>query len=378
MAAPEGVKTVGVEGADVARAVDAAAVELGVDRARVRYDIDMAHFRNNDGGSVARRTVRVVAWVGEGDAPARPARPAETAPREPRPQADEPRQQEAREERRDDRGDRPERGDRPDRGDRGGRDRQPRGDRDSARAPRPPRPPREPRLAAEGSDGDDSRKPERVRSPAAGVTDASTRAESWFNTLLNHMGIQGTVAGTGEEGRVHLSVAAERAGRLVGKRGATLGAVRHLLALVLQRDFGELVVDVDIADDRPQGERQTQREDREPREAREPRPPRERDSREARPPREENRRDDADGGGAGERGRYAAENLQKLARRAAEKARESGKSITINLELNSYDRRLVHLEIAEIPGVRSQSEEKTIADASGREVVRKFVQVIPE
>jgi predicted RNA-binding protein Jag len=199
-----------------------------------------------------------------------------------------------------------------------------------------------------------------MRSPAAGQTDASNAAEAWFSGLLQHMGVTGTVVGTGEEGRVHLAVAAERAGRLVGKRGATLGAIRHLLGLVLARAYGELLVDVDIADDRPVSERTSSRRD-EPRHE----------------PRETTENGEA-GDRGGERGRYAPEKLQQLARRAAEKARETGKSITINLELNSYDRRLVHLEIAEIEGVRSQSEERKVNDASGREVVRKFVQVIPE
>ena len=66
------------------------------------------------------------------------------------------------------------------------------------------------------------------------------------------------------------------------------------------------------------------------------------------------------------------EKLRALARRAAEKARESGQTITINLKLNSYDRRLVHLEVSEVEGVDSQSEER---EEDG-EVV-KYIQVIP-
>ena len=52
---------------------------------------------------------------------------------------------------------------------------------------------------------------------------------------------------------------------------------------------------------------------------------------------------------------------------------ESGQTITINLELNSFDRRIVHLEVSEIDGVQSQSEER--AGADGRVV--KYVQIIP-
>ena len=64
--------------------------------------------------------------------------------------------------------------------------------------------------------------------------------------------------------------------------------------------------------------------------------------------------------------------LKELARRAAEKARETGQTITINAKLNSYDRRLVHIAVSEIDGVESQSEEREV----NGEIV-KFVQVIP-
>ena len=68
--------------------------------------------------------------------------------------------------------------------------------------------------------------------------------------------------------------------------------------------------------------------------------------------------------------RYPEEKIKALARRAAEKALETGKTITINLELNSYDRRLVHVEVAEVDGVVSNSEE--------REDGTKVIQVAPE
>jgi hypothetical protein len=70
-----------------------------------------------------------------------------------------------------------------------------------------------------------------------------------------------------------------------------------------------------------------------------------------------------------EKSRYPEAKLRALARRAAEKAAETGKAITINLELNSYDRRIVHMEVAEIDGVGSRSEE--------REDGVKIIQVYP-
>jgi predicted RNA-binding protein YlqC (UPF0109 family) len=183
------------------------------------------------------------------------------------------------------------------------------------------------------------------------------------------MDLKGEVTATGDDDRVHLRVKVDKAGRLIGRRGATLGAIRHLLGCALANKFGELVVDVDVADDR---------DDREPRSK-----DRGRDrgrSRDRGRGDRDGKRDDRRRGGrrrSSEKGRYPEEKLQALARRAATKARESGQTINIKLELNSYDRRVVHVEISEIDGVDSQSEERRIKDDEGVESVVKYVQVFP-
>jgi len=177
------------------------------------------------------------------------------------------------------------------------------------------------------------------------------------------MDVTGAITGTGSDERIHLSVKVDKAGRIIGKRGATLGAIRHLLSIAIRQAYGELTIDVDIDDDRP----------------REARPDRDSDDRGGRKRgRGRGRGRDRRGGGGEESGRYPEEKLQALATRAAEKARETGQTITINLELNSYDRRIVHLTVAEIEGVQSQSEEREAMDGDGNEVVTKFVQVLPE
>ena len=161
------------------------------------------------------------------------------------------------------------------------------------------------------------------------------------------MDIDGEVVATGSDERVHIRVdAKERAGRLIGRRGATLASIRQILALALEK-HGELTIDVDVEDNRSdKGDRDN--------------------------------RDRKEGGGRGrdrdnrgkDRGpRYSDDKLQALAARAAEKAIETQRSVTINLELNSYGRRVVHLAIAEIEGVSSASEERDGL---------KVVQVVPD
>jgi predicted RNA-binding protein Jag len=179
------------------------------------------------------------------------------------------------------------------------------------------------------------------------------------------MDVKGEVVGSGNDERVHLAVTADKAGRVIGKRGSTLGAIRHLLSLALEQNFGDLTIDVDVDDDRPKGERPSRSSDSS-------------GGRGRRRDRDSGRRSDGRRSGgrrprSRDKGKYPEEKLRALARKAGEKAAESGQTITINLELNSYDRRLVHLEISEMEGVESQSEEREGDDG---EIV-KYVQVIP-
>jgi predicted RNA-binding protein Jag len=235
--------------------------------------------------------------------------------------------------------------------------------------------------------------------PEGAETEASRIAKQWFEMVTQGLGLEATVSATGTEDRVRVRVKADAAGRLIGRRGTTLAAIRHLLALAL-REHGEFIIDVDVDDergDRPARDedaprrddrrsedraprRDDRRDDRAPR--RDDRPARSddraprRDDRPARPddrgprrddrgPRRDDRRDDR---GPERRSAFSEDKLQELGRRAAEKAVSSGKPITIKLELNSYDRRIVHLEVGEIDGVESQS---VVIDGI------KYIQVVP-
>jgi predicted RNA-binding protein Jag len=163
------------------------------------------------------------------------------------------------------------------------------------------------------------------------------------------MEIEGEVVATGSDERVHIRVdAKERAGRLIGRRGATLASIRQILALALEK-HGELTIDVDVEDNRSD---KGDRDNRDRKESGGRGRDRDRDNR------------------SKDRGpRYSDDKLQALAARAAEKAIETQRSVTINLELNSYGRRVVHLAIAEIEGVSSASEERDGL---------KVVQVVPD
>jgi predicted RNA-binding protein Jag len=181
---------------------------------------------------------------------------------------------------------------------------------------------------------------------------------NWIKELLKFLDLEGEVQGAGDEERVGLIVEIkENAGRFIGRRGMTLGAIRHLLHQSLSQTFGDRVVDVSIPDRRERSERP------------------ERSNSERRDRKGRGGKRGSDRGGRSREGgsRISEEKLQALARRAADKAKESGQTITIKLELNSYDRRVVHLEISEIDGVETQSKEIEGEDGE----TMKVVQIVP-
>lgn len=328
---PEGIETTVGEGVDLRSAIVAVAEALSVEENMVHYKLDLAHFRSESGTSKPVRSVKIIGWAGE-----EPRKDYSPKP-DPSSESDGDRRQSR------DRDDRRGGRDRDDR--RGGRDRDDRRgkNRDDRRGGRDRDDRRGKNRDDRGGRDRDDRGGRGLKGPEEGTTEASDFAQEWLGKLMEYMEIDGEVVATGSDERVHLRVSAkERAGRLIGRRGATLASIRQILALALEK-HGELTIDVDVEDNRSDGGERKQRDDRGGRDR-------------------DDRKDD--------RGpRYSDDKLQALAKRAAEKAVETERAVTINLDLNSYGRRVVHLAIAEIEGVSSASEERD---------GRKVVQVIPD
>ena len=224
-------------------------------------------------------------------------------------------------------------------------------------------------VQAEASQGEDTSDTEEEAEPEVAAEPLQANAVSdlaceWLRALLKHMNIEATVEGGADDSRVMLAIRADQPGRIVGKRGSTLSSIRHLLRLMLE-EHGDPIIDVDVDKDGVDIDLTPRKRER---------PSRDRNDRGRGGRNDRGRNDRGRGRGRRDRdddrrGRVAPDTLKALARRAAEKAIESGKVITITKELNSYDRRLVHMTIADIEGIQSRSEEKD---------GMKFVQVIPE
>ena len=172
-------------------------------------------------------------------------------------------------------------------------------------------------------------------------------AVAWVTQLLELMSIEGTVKGSAssdKKGEVTIDSASAR--HLVGRRGATLRSIRRLMDAALSAEYSDWNIDLNVEG----GRRRDDRDDRRGRD-------RDRDDRRGRD------RDDRRGRGRdrdrGDRGDRRSDRdidrLKSLARRLASKAVKSGETITMRKEMNSYERRVVHLELADFAGVETES-----------------------
>jgi predicted RNA-binding protein Jag len=295
------------EGANLSEAILDGARKLGLDPAEVRYKIDLSHFRTADGRNVGVDTVKILVWA--------------------------------------------------------------RDDKEVA---------------------------------------ATREARDWMSGLLDRMGFESKVICEASDSRLLLRVRTPAGGRLVGREGVTLDAVRTLMEAHLAARLPGWKFDIDVEDNRPRPSRDERdgpsddarggrRDDRGPRDRddrgprdRGDRGPRDRDSRgDRRAPRTEeagsgrdrsgprgdrpperrgdgrgerrgDRRDERpgdrnrdEGEGQGDR-RTDEEHLREMTRKMAERVIETGVAETTP-PLNSYARRIVHLEITSFPTLQSES-----------------------
>jgi predicted RNA-binding protein Jag len=300
---PEGVSTINAEGPHIAGAVTVAATELGVTPAAIQFTLDKAWFKNAGGGSLPRDTVKIIAWV---------------------------------------------------------------------------------RNAEEFEAADDARK--------------------WLQGLVERMGFDGTVnAQMRDGGSVVLGVdLKDRTRHFVGRRGVTLRAIRHLLEQSVGADYPDKNFSIDVADNRPRRDDDGDHRDRDDRgrgggrdrDDRGHGRGRDRDDRggrgrgrdrddrghgrdrddrgHGRDRDDRGRGRDRDDRGHGrdrdDRGRdddeANAARLAKMARNIAKRVARTGEAEIVRKELNSYDRRIVHMAIADFQGAGSRS----LGDGSHKQI----------
>lgn len=137
------------------------------------------------------------------------------------------------------------------------------------------------------------------------TVDVVAKAKELLAGVLEHMGVEAEISASEDDDRIVLDIDTEHTERIIGRRGQTIDALQHVVGKMLSRFREERGKPVQV---------------------------------------------DADG----YRGRHI-EKLEALAARMGEKAKDSGESVDLN-PMNAYDRRIIHMALKEVEGVRTESE----------------------
>ncbi len=183
--------------------------------------------------------------------------------------------------------------------------------------------------------------------------------KKWLDTLLSGMEVEAKVRVQLRDGRVRIGIDSEEGARLVGRRGRTLQAIEHLLLQSVGADHPEHSFSLDVADNRRRDDDRGDRRDRDDRGDRRDRDDRGRGRGRDRDDRGRGRDRDDRGGRGDRRGGRDDERNQRKLRQMTEKigkrVLETGKSEVIRKELNSFDRRVVHVAASELEGIGTRS-----------------------
>ena len=190
--------------------------------------------------------------------------------------------------------------------------------------------------------------PEREPRPQIEVTDEMIEKSSkTLSTMLDFLGLEGTVKAEKRPSKINLVISSEDAGRIIGRKGQSLESLQLLLNRMMQNgneDFPKVYIDIDgyssngktVAERRPSRERAERRERGE--------------------------RGERRGGRRFDSGKEDI--LQQQALDAAKEVRRWGESVTLPA-MNSHDRRIIHITLENEPDLHTES----IGDGAMKSVV---------
>jgi predicted RNA-binding protein Jag len=179
-------------------------------------------------------------------------------------------------------------------------------------------------------------------------------ARDYVSGLLEKMEVEASVSvNVDGDRKATIRIDSPRARHLVGRKGVTLYAITDLLVASLARgEHADWQVRIEVEGGRDRDDDRGDRRDRRDRRD---------DDRGDRGDRRERRgrRDDD------RRSKKNPDKLKKLARRLAQEAIDTGESVKLRQELNSFERRIVHMELSDFDGVNTES----VGDGSFKHVV---------
>ncbi len=181
--------------------------------------------------------------------------------------------------------------------------------------------------------------PERKPRPQIEVTDEMIEKSSkTLSTMLDFLGLEGTVKAEKRPSKINLVISSEDAGRIIGRKGQSLESLQLLLNRMMQNgneDFPKVYIDIDGYSSNGKtvgGERRPSRDRGERGERRE--------------------RGDRRGGRRFDSGKEDI--LQQQALDAAKEVRRWGEPVTLPA-MNSHDRRIIHITLENEPDLHTES-----------------------
>lgn len=189
-------------------------------------------------------------------------------------------------------------------------------------------------------------------------------ASVWLSGLIEKMGFEANikVKMTGDK-RADLAVSSPNGRHLVGRRGATLNAIQELMEVSVPAVQDGWAFRIDILGGDRDRDRDRDRDDRRGRDRRERRG-RDRDEegrgrRDGDDRRGRGRRDRDDRRGRGRDNRRRTpedvDALRRLARKLGKRVLDTGASIVVRQELNSFERRIIHVTVGDMDGIDTES-----------------------
>ena len=145
--------------------------------------------------------------------------------------------------------------------------------------------------------------------------------QGWLTTTIEVLGLEAAVSVRENGNTLHFTIKSEEGGRIIGHRGSTLKSIEKLMNEYSSKEGYEWAYALHVDG----GEKRERRRDRDD--------SRGRDRDRKRGDRRDNKRDD--------------EGLKRLAKKLASRVLDNGEPLTIEKELNGYQRRIVHMTIKE-------------------------------
>ena len=168
------------------------------------------------------------------------------------------------------------------------------------------------------------------------------KSKKTLATMLDYLGLEGTVKAEGRTSKINLLVSSEDAGRIIGRKGQSLESLQILLNRMMQKeniDFPKIYIDIDGYSSKRGGDRREERRGGEKRE--------ERRSSRGRRDSGKSYRDDDDGN----------ENDEKLRQQAIDASKEVrrwGEPVTLP-PMNAHDRRIIHITLEKESDLQTES-----------------------